>query len=460
MMQKTNKIYSTLLFLLLSMLVLVSCENSDKSYFREKKRDAVLANISAPAISENKISILDFGAAGDSLTDCKLAFEKAMAYAKDNDGAHIIVPRGTFLVNGPIHFESNVCLEIQKGARIKFNALPESFLPTVLTSYEGTRLYNYSPFIYAYNKKNISIIGKGVIDGNSNISFGSWNMKQEVGQKRLRKMNEEGTPLEERQFGAGYFLRPQLIQFYECENILIQDVHLKNSPFWCVHMLYSQNIIIQGIRHSTENINNDGVVLESCENALVEDIIFKKGDDNISIKAGRNREARELGIPSKNIIIRDCKFCGLNGVVIGSEISGGIENIFIENCGHTGFTRRGIFLKTNPDRGGYIRNVFVKDIELGETDECFTISTFYHGEGEQLVSEINDIYLENISCQGTTRAGVTIHGFPSRPVKNIYLKNVKIKNSKLGISLIYAENVVLSNVIIGTLTDTIKATKY
>lgn len=460
MIQKTEKIYFLQAFLLASILVLVSCENTDKSFMREKMRDAVLANIHAPEISENNINILDFGAAGDSITDCKTAFEKAMAFAKENGGAHIIVPRGTYLVNGPIHFESNVCLEIVKGARIKFNALPESFLPVVLTSYEGTRLYNYSPFIYAYQKENISIIGKGVIDGNSNLSFGTWNQKQEKGQKKLRKMNNDGVPLEERIFGSGYFLRPQLIQFYECENIQIKDVRIRNSPFWCIHMIYSENIVIQGVRHNTENINNDGVVIESCENTLIEDLTFMKGDDNVSIKAGRDREARELGIPSKNIIIRNCKFCGLNGVVMGSEISGGIENVFIENCGHTGFTRRGLFLKTNPDRGGYIKNIFMKNVNFGHTDECFTISTFYHGEGVKLVSDIHDVYLENVTCKGTTRAGVVIHGFPSKPIRNIYLKDVKIKNARLGISLIHAENINLSNVIIGDITDSIRATNY
>lgn len=460
MNSKSTKINGYIAYFIFGIVLLCSCENTDKSYFRVKHRDAVLNNIHAPQISEHKISILDFGAAGDSLTDCKLAFEKAMADAKENGGAHIIVPKGTFLVNGPIHFESNVCLEIQKGARIKFNALPESFLPRVLTSFEGTRLYNYSPFIYAYQKENISIIGKGVIDGNSNLSFGTWNEKQSAGQKKLRKMNNDGVKLEKRLFGSGYFLRPQLIQFYECENILIKDIRIRNSPFWCVHMLYSNNIIIQGIRHNTSNINNDGVVIESSENVLIEDVVFRKGDDNISIKAGRDREARELGIPSKNIIIRNCKFCGLNGVVMGSEISGGIENIFVENCGNTGFTRRGIFLKTNPDRGGYIKDVFVYNVDFGETDECLTISTFYHGEGVKMVSAIHDIYFEKITCQGTTRAGVVIHGFPSLPVKSVYLKDIKIKNARIGLSLINAENIIMNNVIIGSLTDSINATNY
>lgn len=167
-------------------------------------------------------------------------------------GAHIVVPAGEYLLNGPIHFVSNVCLELQEGATLKFSSEPAFYLPLVKTSWEGTFLQNYSPFIYGYQLENVSIIGKGVIDGNAGTTFATWKSKQKIGQQLSREMNHKEVPVAERNFGEGYWLRPHLVQFFDCKNITIEDVFITNAPFWCIHLLKSENIICRGIRYDAK----------------------------------------------------------------------------------------------------------------------------------------------------------------------------------------------------------------
>lgn len=178
------------------------------------KRDSILELITGAECPEKIISILDMGAKADGETNCKPAFDKAMKKAAKSGGARIVVPAGIYMLNGPIHFVSNVCLELKKDAVIKFSPNPRHYLPLVNTSWEGTFLYNYSPFIYGYGLHDVSIIGEGTIDGNASTTFSTWKAKQKAGQMLSREMNHGGEPVDKRNFGAGYWLRPQLIQFY------------------------------------------------------------------------------------------------------------------------------------------------------------------------------------------------------------------------------------------------------
>ena len=177
---------------------------------RIAKRDAILAQISGATMPQKTLSITAFGAKGDGKKDCKPAFDKAMKRAARQGGARIVVPAGEYLLNGPIHFVSNVCLELQEGATLKFSPEPRYYLPVVKTSWEGTFLQNYSPFIYGYQLENVSIVGEGTIDGNAATTFSTWKNKQREGQQLTRDMNHNETPVEERNFGEGFYLRPQL----------------------------------------------------------------------------------------------------------------------------------------------------------------------------------------------------------------------------------------------------------
>jgi len=438
------------LFFLFVSLCAVSCSRSPRTEPSPKEKvESILKNIVPPQIPKNTILLTDYGAVGDSLSNCKPAFDKAIQACKDQKGGRVVVPAGIYLINGPIHLTSNLCIELQKGARLIFGTNPSDYLPAVLTSWEGTFLYNYSPFIYGYQLENVSIIGEGVIDGNAKYSFSQWAGNQKESQLLSRKMNRENTPLKDRMFGDGHFLRPHLIQFFECKNVLIEGVTIKNSPFWCVHILKSENVTARKVKFDAYNKNNDGFDPEYSKNVLIEDIDFNNADDNVAIKAGRDHEGRRTGITSENIVIRNCRFKGLHGLVIGSEMSAGVQNVFVENCTFGGYCKRGVYLKSNPDRGGFIRDIYVSNVTFGEVEDCFFITSYYHGEGKGFETDISNVFADNIKCRKATNAGVVIQGYPSKKVRDIYFSNVTIDSAATGISLSNAENIVFSDVIIG-----------
>lgn len=395
---------------------------------RVEKRDSILNTITGASISKNIISITDFGAKGDGLKNCKPAFDKAMKTASKQGGAHIVVPAGTYFVKGPIHFVSNVCLDLADGAIIKFAPDPKYYLPLVKTSWEGTFLYNYSPFIYGYGLHDVAIIGKGTIDGNAMSTFATWKSKQKEGQALSRKMNHEEQSLNLRRFGEGYWLRPQLIQFYNCKNITLSGVFITNSPFWCVHLLKSENIICRSLRYDAKLVNNDGIDPECSRNILIENIEFNNGDDNVAIKSGRDNDGWAVYMPSENIIIRNCRFKGLHAVVLGSEMSAGVQNVFVENCTYGGYCKRGIYVKTNPDRGGFIRNLYVKNCMFDEVEDLFYVTSMYAGEGldNNHYTDVENIYVDSLICRKATKAGLVLQGTPQKPIKNVIFSNVEI----------------------------------
>lgn len=437
---------SKYLFLLFFTWVSFS-QNSD---FPSERVDSIVKRIQLPVIPAYQINVLKLGAKGDSITDNKKVFDKAMALCKKNNGGTIIVPKGIYKINGPIHFVSNVNLKIEKGAKVKFSDNPKDYLPLVLTSWEGTMLYNYSPLIYANNCTNIALTGEGIIDGEGGKIWKTFKAKESEGKNRSREMNHNSTPISERKFGEGYFLRPQMIQFLNCKNILAENIRIENSPFWCMHLLKSESITIRGISYKSLNHNNDGIDPEYAKDVLIENVNFDNGDDNVAIKAGRDHEGRtNAATPSENIVIRNCNFKGLHGVVIGSEMSAGVRNVFVENCKTAGYLKRGIYLKTNADRGGYIKDIFVRNIKLDEVEDCLYITANYHGEGKGFQSDISNVHFSNITCNKASESGIVIQGFADKKIRNISLKNIEIKSAKNALSNENAEDVLMTDVFIG-----------
>jgi polygalacturonase len=431
--------------------LLISCISFAQNIeFPTNKVDSIINRIQLPVIPSYQINIVKLGAKGDSVTNNKSFFDKAMALCKKNNGGTIVVPKGIYKINGPIHFVSNVNLKVEKGARIKFSDNPTDYLPMVLTSWEGTMLYNYSPLIYAYDCTNIAITGEGTIDGEGGKTWKSFKAKEGKGKDLSREMNHNNVALKDRKFGEGYFLRPQMIQFFNCKNILVENIRIENSPFWCLHLLKSQSITVRGISYKSLNYNNDGIDPEYAKDVLIENVTFDNGDDNIAIKAGRDHEGRaNSATPSENIVIRNCNFKGLHGVVLGSEMSAGIQNIYVENCKTVGYLKRGIYLKTNADRGGFIKNIFVRNIQLDEVEDCLYITANYHGEGAGFPSDISNVSFSNITCNKATESGIVIQGFSEKKIRNITLNNIEIKSAKNAISNENAENVIMTDVFIG-----------
>ena len=420
---------------------LVSCQSALDS------KEEILARIKAPSFPDKTFSITEFGAVADSISDCKPAFDKAIEACKNAGGGKVIVPAGVYYVDGPIHLESNLNLHLEKDAILRFSSNPKSY-PQVLSSWEGTLLYNYSPFIYAYKKENIAITGEGSIDGEASETFAKWNEIQKDDQMLSRQMNHSNIPLEERQFGEGHFLRPHLIQLFDCKNILVQDVTIKDSPFWCIHLLMCQNATLQGLHYDAQNKNNDGIDPEYSRDILIENITFNNNDDNVAIKAGRDDEGRNMKRPSENIIIRNCHFKGLHAVVIGSEMSSGVRNVFVDDCDNAGYLKRGIYLKSNPDRGGQISDIFVNNIKFGEVLDCFMVTSNYHNEGSKFPTTIRNINIRNVSCKKAINYGIYIKGYSSKAVSDFVIENFKVDSASRGVFVDLAKNINFNNVFV------------
>lgn len=438
--------------LFLAAILMAACTQPNVLPDREALRDAVLARITgADTTHTNHLSLLDFGAVGDGVTDCKPAFDRAMQRAEELGGARIVVPAGVYHLCGPIHFVSRVCLELQEGATLRFDPEPSHYLPVVKTSWEGTFLYNYSPFIYGYELHDVAIVGKGIIDGNAATTFATWKEQQGPSKALSRRYNHEQTPVEERIFGEGHLLRPQLMQFFACERVTLEGVFITNAPFWCVHLLQSRNIICDGLRYDAKLVNNDGIDPEYAQDVLIQNIVFNNGDDNVAIKCGRDDDGRAANHPSSGIVIRNCIFKGLHGVVLGSEMSSGIENVFIENCTYGGYCKRGLYIKTNPDRGGFIRNIFFNNCSFGEVEDLFFLTSMYAGEGldNHHFTAVHDIYVEDVHCQKARAAAVVLQGTSEEPLHNIHFTRVKVDEAKIGLSMEHTEAITFTDCNLG-----------
>lgn len=426
-----------------------SADNIEKE--RTALRDSILNHITGAKRPAKTINITDFGAKGNGVKDCKPAFDKAMRAAAKAGGLHIKVPAGTYYVKGPIHFVCNVCLELDENATLKFAPEPELYLPMVKTSWEGTFIQNYSPFIYGYKLHDVSITGRGVIDGNAQTTFATWRARQHADRDLSRSMNHHETPVSERNFGRGHYLRPQLIQFFDCKNITLEGVFITNSPFWCVHLLRSENIVCRNLRYDAKLVNNDGIDPEYSRNILIEGVEFNNGDDNIAIKCGRDNDGWTTAAPSENIVIRNCRFKGLHAIVLGSEMSAGVRNVLVENCTAAGYCKRGIFIKTNPDRGGYVRNLYVKNCSFCEVEDLFYVTSMYAGEGmdNNHYSDISNLYVDGLSCDTVRQAALVLQGTKVKPVRNVNFRNVNVKQVPNAVSFDRAEGITVEDCHLG-----------
>lgn len=183
-------------------------------------------------------------------------------------------------------------------------------------------------------------------------------------------------------------------------------------------------------------MNNDGIDPEYTRNLLIENIEFNNGDDNVAIKCRRDNDGWKTNRPSENIIIRNCKFKGLHGVVLGSEMSSGIQNVFVENCTYAGYCKRGIFIKTNPDRGGFIRNIYVNNCEFGEVEDLFYVTSMYAGEGmdNNHFTQVHDIYVKDLRCRRANVAALVLQGTKAKPIYNVSFENVNVDQAAVGLS--------------------------
>jgi len=409
----------------------------------------ILSRINAPRFPNQDFNITDYGAVGNGQTDCTESFSKAISAAYKVGGGRVVVPAGSFLT-GAIHLKTNVNLYVSEGAVIKFSVDPEKYLPVVYSRFEGIECMNYSPLIYAFGQENIAITGKGTLDGQAgNDNWWRWKKTQSDDVKAQRNQGETGLLVQERIFGAGKNLRPNMIQPYKCKNILIEGVTIRNSPMWHIHPVLSTNVTVRNVKVIGHGPNNDGCNPESCRDVLIENCYFDTGDDCIAIKSGRNNDGRRVNVPSENIVIRNCRMKdGHGGVVIGSEMTGGARNIFAENCTmDSPNLERALRIKTNSVRGGTVDNVYLRNITIGQVAEAVVKINFLYGEGDtgEYPPTVRNINLEN-TISKKSKYALSISGYDRSPITGIHLKNCIFDNVDKPNVLVGVRKLILQNV--------------
>lgn len=402
--------------------------------------DKIIEEIEEPRFPDYSVVITSYGAIQGGEEDCSEAISLAIDKVSEQGGGTVVIPKGIFLC-GPISLKSNIRLHLEEDAELRFSTRPEDYLPVVLTRWEGIDCYNYHPLIYAMDLENVAITGKGILNGMAdNEHWWPWKGKTEYGyvkgdpcqldpecRPRLKALNQEGVAVEDRIFGEGSYLRPQFIFFMNCKNVLLEDITIVQSPFWLIHPLLSENIVMRRVTMESDGPNNDGCDPESSKNILIEDCLFNTGDDCIAIKSGRNEDGRSWNRPSENIVIRSCTMHnGHGGVSIGSEISGGCRNIFVENSVmDSPDLERAIRIKTNSLRGGVIENIYIRNIEIGKVNEAvLRINCQYdsrkEGEGD-FVPEIRNIHLNNVQSKASKHALMLEGVEGEESISNIYV---------------------------------------
>ena len=432
-----------------------------------------MAKVNEPVIPVNSVSIIDFGAKKGGQTLCTKAFSDAIDALSKRGGGRVIVPGGTWLT-GPITLKSNIELHTEAGALILFSA-DKNLYPLVETNFEGFNTFRCSSPINGRNLENVSITGRGVFDGSGDawravkkdkLTESQWNKLITLGglvsengktwypsdqYRKGEKMAEMNVPRQiktKAEFGQiRDFLRPVMISLVSCKKVLIDGPTFQNSPAWCIHPLFCENLTVRNItvRNSWYSQNGDGIDIESCKNSLVYDCNFDVGDDAICIKSGKDKEGRTRGLPTENLIVKNCiVYHGHGGVTIGSEMSGGVSNLHISNCTFIG-TDVGLRFKSNRGRGGVVQNIYISNIEMINIPaQAISFDLFYGGkaaseameEGDERVEAIQpvsdetpqfkNIFIREVNCKGAFQ-GIFMQGLPEMNLENIQLENIQME---------------------------------
>ncbi|QGY47298.1 glycoside hydrolase family 28 protein [Maribellus comscasis] len=418
------KVFTGIVFLCLATV-------SAKSQQQDWKVDAsvILEKISEPDFPD-RIFKISSETVKENVAD---VINKKIDECSKAGGGKVVLASGEYFCEGPLILKDNVNLHLEKNTKLVFSQKPEDYLPVVLVRWEGTEAWNYSPFIYASDVENIAITGKGIIDGNGSAeeSFREWRPLQKKDQNKLREMGKNGVPVNERVFGKGHFLRPQLIHLLNCKNILLEDITIKNGAFWLIQPTYCDNITVRGVKVDSRFINNDGVDIDSDTNVLIENCNFNTGDDFVAIKSGRDQDGWRVNKPSKNILIRNCvsENC-LHGISFGSELSGGIENVICQNLTFKKVRSYGVQFKSNKDRGGYLKNVILDNIQIDTAETCISFTNQYHSySGGNNPTAFENILIRNLKCNIAQEKAISMIGLPEMPIQNVKLENVTIQKS-------------------------------
>lgn len=411
----------------------------------ERRMSLIAGSVAVPVIKGDTVM---FSTDDSKHTRAKL--QTLIDTQSANGGGTVLVKKGTYYLDGPLEMKSKVRLHLQDGATLLFSDNPDDYLPPVLSRWEGTELYNRSSMIHAQGQENFAITGEGsaIIDANGG-KMAVWGMPggnpdfeenihgthgetpEKTHVDSLRMMGDRLVPVSERVFGKDARLRPCAVEFNDCKSILIEGITLKNSPFWCIHPLYCQDVTVRNVTLDSHFPNNDGCDPESCNRVLIEDCIFRTGDDAVAIKSGRDADGRRVGRPSENIVIRNCRFFSkCNGLCIGSEMSGGVRNVYMKNI-EIGDVKNVLLFKSNLDRGGYIENVYIDSIDIkSAAGAVLRFETNYFGyRGGNFPASYSDFEICNVTAGHAGSYAIYFDGNAEEPIRDITVRNFKVDNA-------------------------------
>ena len=455
-----------------------------------------MERVERPDIPNRTVSVEDFGGVGDGIVLNTEAFAKAFAHLAAKGGGRVEVPAGVWLT-GPIVLENHTELHLDRDAIIVFSA-DRDLYPVVATIFEGRDTYRCQPLLSAFGKHDVAVTGKGIIDGNGNpwravkkskIAPSEWNKIVKSGGV-LSNDGNTWYPTENFKKGAGDadqniarwavtkedfesirdFLRPVMVNFKDCQRVLLEGPVFQNSPCWNIHTAICTDLTVNdiAIRCPWYAQNGDGIDIESCKNVVLTNSWIDAGDDAICIKSGKDADGRKRGIPSENVIVDNCTcYHGHGGFVVGSEMSGGVKNVLVSNCRFSG-TDVGLRFKSTRGRGGVVENIFIRNIVMNDIlTEALLFDLFYGGKSasealadgdgnpttdmpfkpvDETTPQFRNIVVDNVICRSARRA-MLFNGLPEMNVENVVVTNTTIE-SEVGAEINESTNVVLDNVTI------------
>jgi len=438
-----------------------------------------------PTFKKDTFNILSFGAVEGGKKLNTASINNAINTCSAKGGGVVLIPKGEWLT-GPVILKSNVNLHLNKDAVLQFTDDKKQY-QLVQGDFEGhTSPRNESP-VFGKDLTNVAITGEGIIDGHGEawrpmhkgkttesewqtlVASGgvlsadkkTWYPSESFAAGATTKDVESSNPgLNLKAYeGMKDYFRPNLVVLNNCKKVLLQNTTFRNSPAWCLHILLCTDLTVTGVKvnNAWNAQNGDAIDVESCKDVVVENSTFNAGDDGICVKSGKNEEGRKRGVPTENMVVRNCVvYRAHGGFVIGSEMSGGAKNIYVSNCRFIG-TDIGLRFKTTRGRGGVVENIFIKDLNMKDiVREAILFDMYYGVKGKkketlpvtEATPQFRNFYVSNIYCEGAEKA-ITIRGLPEMSIKGIHLNDLML-NTKKGVDIVEAEDISLANVTVNS----------
>ncbi|MFG1910174.1 glycoside hydrolase family 28 protein [Kribbella sp. NPDC048928] len=376
--------------------------------------DRIRAGVRPPAFPAVDFPITSYGAVE---ANAGPGIAAAIEACHESGGGRVVVPPGVWHTTG-IRLLSYVELHVSAGATLRFSTDPADYLPLVETRYEGLEVLNHAPMIYANGCTDIAITGTGTLDGQGSWdSWWQWFHECDDEFKQLREQSWYGVPLADRV--GGRRLRSSFVQPYDCTNVLIEGVTVVRSPFWQIHPVLCTNVTIRDLVIDSQGPNNDGIDLESCRSVVVQRCVIAAGDDCLALKSGREADGLQVGVPTEDVLIEDCELRVKYGAItLGSDLTGGIRNVYVRDCRIDG-PYFALYIKTNAVRGGFVENVYLRDVTVTNVTKEVVQCNFFRGEGEAgpLTPYVRNVELRGLQVEHARNA-LLLRGYRHSPIED------------------------------------------